>query len=1261
MTIRFPTLGKPAQFLRKLFGVGLAVCLAGMPFVPAQASVTVDQEPLVVQRPLPPNLVLMLDDSGSMASDYMPDWNYLADRSTDGLRDAQVNGTYYDPGVDYGPPPKADGSDYPDSGSDSSDPMGTAYVDGFHPGYGTRDVTQYYGSYRYYEHLQATVDATYDPVPGCNAGDTLVTSGTYAGQCAHAEATYTYYRPRHRRCNYGDTYDFRRRMCRHADITYTYYAPSNNLTCPSGGSYDSSQGKCVRSEDASAYLFAYSTGPVGGPYVRHYVGKSSADCAVAAALGADCDYSLAAQQNVANWFSYFRTRILMAKSGVMTSFSDIDPKFRIGFGSINNRNISGIEATGSGNWTDSYNGKYIAKVTPFGDGSAGTQKAYLWDWLVGISPNNSTPLRRSLQAVGEYYQSAQPWQTSASDTTELACRQSYTILTTDGFWNGSSPYVGNVDGTAGDDVTNPNGKTTNTYKVRAPYSDSDSNTLADVAMKYWKTDLRPNLSNEVPTNAPLDEAYWQHMVTFTLGLGFTPTGITPSNTSIDTIQNWANNPDAKDANGNALYPIANFSWPSPYSNSINNIADLAHAGINGHGGFYSAQNPQDFAQAISDALARAESRNGSGASLAANSTQLKTGTVTYQSVYTTETWTGDLRAFPLDPTNGDVAANPIWNAAQKMPVWTARQIYTYNPSTALAVPFKDISSLSSAEQSALGSDATEQQDVLDYLRGDPSNEQKNQKTGGYRNRTTSLGDIVSSQPVYIGSPNANEFYNQTFTGSGTFDTFASDNYNRTPEVYVASNDGMLHAFDAASGVETYAYLPAAVIKDGVSNLAQPDYGTTANPHQYFNDGELTAANVYYSGAWHTVLVGTTGRGTARAVYALDITDPSAIKFLWERSANDGNADGKSGYIGQMTGKPVIAQTADGDWSVIMGNGYNSPNGVAALLQFDISSGAMTVYKTADTSTSNGLAAPVVWIGDISNGLSTTAYAGDLDGNVWSFPLDYNGNKVPDGTLLFQAKDANGNPQPITGGMLAGKNPDTGNTWLFFGTGRYLTASDLQDLSTQTWYGIIVDSQTSSLVSNLLSQGRSSLVQRNIVAETPGDDSVTPAILPARAVTPTPTTPDMAGKSGWYMDLLTPVVSGNTTSYIQDGERMVTTNQFQGSLLLGTTRIPVATDPCNPSGRGWIMAINPFTGTNPTPNFFDVNGDGKVDSSDSITVGGKTYNSAGLGFVSTPNNPIFVGKNMYVNTDSNDLGIQKRATSGNSGNPIRVSWRELTTQ
>ncbi len=90
-----------------------------------------------------------------------------------------------------------------------------------------------------------------------------------------------------------------------------------------------------------------------------------------------------------------------------------------------------------------------------------------------------------------------------------------------------------------------------------------------------------------------------------------------------------------------------------------------------------------------------------------------------------------------------------------------------------------------------------------------------------------------------------------------------------------------------------------------------------------------------------------------------------------------------------------------------------------------------------------------------------------------------------------------------------------------------------------------------------------------------------------------------------------------------------------------------------------MAVNPFTGTNPSSNFFDLNGDGRINGSDTVTIGGKSYPAAGVGFSALPNNPIFVGSTMLVSFDNGSTGSFK--TSGTSGGVNRVSWRELINQ
>ncbi|MBD8871987.1 PilC/PilY family type IV pilus protein [Rhodanobacter sp. DHB23] len=1290
MNLVYRLRNKAAGFLGHLAITCVLVCAAGVG--PAMAdAVTVDQSPLIIQRSLPPNVVLMLDDSGSMDYDYMPDWGYMTSSTGNGkptneqARNSAINGTYYNPAVTYTPPPKADGTSYPNSPG-----LANAYKDGFRDT-STTDVTRYssssQGTLQYYTSFTVPVPSAYAAKLGCQPGDgSPLTTGNNKGMCQRGTGK-----------------------------NATYYAP-NYYSCNTGDGNPDANNQCATTTNTSKYFFTYTT---GSGNTRNYVGQTG-DCALLAATNPSaasaCSDSADVQQNVANWFSYYRKRILMAKSGLMNSFSTLDKTFRVGFGSIDGGNVNGLGndtylfTTAAGNSTYKTG---LAQVAPFGDGSSGTQKAKFWAWVNDIPPTGSTPLQMALDAVGKYYQTDQPWKgmnsdpdyTTAAASNQLACRQSYTILTTDGFWNGSTPSnIGDVDGGNGPTIKGTNNQSY-AYASALPYADSGqtsdvvssqtptcnsgytfqtsgankgkclkgsnttatpncgsgysynptslmcekvvtkgvtySDTLADVAMKYWMTDLQPGIDNEVPTNTE-DLAFWQHMTTFTLGMGFDATDGT--GTVLDTdrmarIFAWAN--------GNSSKAISGFSWPKPSSDSIANIADLAHAAVNGHGGFFSAKDPDGFAQGIKEALKRASERVGTGASLAANSTQLQTGTVAYQANYWTAKWKGDLKSLAVDSTTGTIANSPSWTASGNLPTAASRRIKTYNSGAAAGSQYVDFAwdKLSKAQQDALLATSMPTGSVftgaglVNYLRGDSSQELSN--GGVFRNRDTPMGDIVNSQPVYVGAPNANQFYTESFTGSSAFAKYASSKGSRAGTVYVAANDGMLHGIDATSGAENFAYLPGAVITAGFGALASPDYGG-AVAHGFFNDGELTVADVYMGNpaAWHTVLVGSTGRGVARAVYALDVTDPANVALLWERSAGDGLAN--SGYIGQMVGKPVIAQTADGTWSVLVGNGYNSTAGKSALLQFALADGSLNVHDTSGTS---GLAAPAVWMDPSGNGVSTTAYAGDAGGNVWSFTLNTStgtsDTATPGsaGVKIFTAMDGNNKAQPVTAGLLVGKDPKTGNTWVFFGTGSYLNSADLSDTSVQSWYGLIVQSGTTGLaVTSGMTRG-ANLVKRSITAETSNARAVTTLAEAAADKVA------IDGKSGWYIDLVSPVSGA-------EGERMVTPSQFQGNLLLGTTRIPKASDPCNPSGKGWIMAVDPFTGTNPSQAFFDVNGDGKIDADD--LVDGKP--AAGLGFSSLPNNPIFVGSSMLTSFDNGSTSSTQ--TSSSTGVPLRVSWREL---
>ena len=92
-------------------------------------------------------------------------------------------------------------------------------------------------------------------------------------------------------------------------------------------------------------------------------------------------------------------------------------------------------------------------------------------------------------------------------------------------------------------------------------------------------------------------------------------------------------------------------------------------------------------------------------------------------------------------------------------------------------------------------------------------------------------------------------------------------------VYAGANDGMLHGFNAASTgkAEKLAFIPVAVF----NNLPKLTQAELYVNHEYFVDGAPNMGDVFYNGAWHTVLVGGLNKG-GQGIYALDITNPGSF-------------------------------------------------------------------------------------------------------------------------------------------------------------------------------------------------------------------------------------------------------------------------------------------------------------------------------------------------------------------------------------------------
>ncbi|NIJ73000.1 pilus assembly protein [Xanthomonas sp. F4] len=615
--------------------------------------------------------------------------------------------------------------------------------------------------------------------------------------------------------------------------------------------------------------------------------------------------------------------------------------------------------------------------------------------------------------------------------------------------------------------------------------------------------------------------------------------------------------------------------------------------------YYTAADAERMVASLRNAFSRIiDEMKGSAASLASNTTKLEAGARTYQSVFYSGTWRGDVVAYDVNQTTG--ALTQAWSASGQVPGWSDRTIKFTNSS----------GSLDDFAYGKLGgtplSSATQNQ--INYLRGDRSQEKAS--GGTLRTRTGLLGDIVNSQPVYVGAPNPRLYTTATFSGASSYASFAAAKSTRTPMLYVGANDGMLHGFDATTGTEKFAFVPKAAMT-GLLDYTDPNY-----QHRYYVDGEITVSDVYSGGSWRSVLIGTMGRG-GKGMFALDVTDPNNITLLWDKTSTD------IAGLGNNLGKPIIGQLANGQWYAMLGNGPNSSGDSADLILVNAITGASSRIQTG-ASGNNGLSAVLAWSSN-NDFIVDRLYAGDLNGNVWRFNMTGASGTA---SRLFSASYSS-KAQPITAAPTAAKDPATGLTWVFFGTGKYLSSGDLGNKDVQSWYGLI--DRGSTIPSTRATLGKVNILQEGTVNG-----------YAVRVIDDKPS----AGQDGWYMDLVSP--PGTTPQ----GERMVVSNFFQGTALIGTTRIPDSGDVCLPSGKGFVMAINPFTGGRLSQSFFDLDGSGGSSTGD--TLNGTPV--SGIGLNSSPNSPIFIGNQMQIaldNASTTTLGTNSSALSMK-----RVSWREL---
>lgn len=639
----------------------------------------------------------------------------------------------------------------------------------------------------------------------------------------------------------------------------------------------------------------------------------------------------------------------------------------------------------------------------------------------------------------------------------------------------------------------------------------------------------------------------------------------------------------------------------PYGVDPSTLDTIAASG--GTGSAYLAEDTASLTETFDTIFTDILAKTGSAASAATNSTSLGTGTVIYQARFNSGNWAGQLIKKDIDTAGNIADTGTDFGSVLDAQSPSSRVMLTRSRDTGDGIAFTWTNLAGQTDQTqatALNTDATGTVDNrgserVDWLRGST--------VSGMRDRAGLLGDIVLSTPFHVGKPQGG------YTGT-SYASFASTHLNRTPVLYVGGNDGMLHGFDADSGKELLAYIPGELYEH-LSALSHPNYGNTALlplvPHRYFVDGSPMAGDAQIGGNWKTVLIGGLNAG-GQGYYALDVTDPSGFSeanaanlALWEFTDED---DADLGYTFNQPpfdqdnrSSAQIVQLNNDKWAVIVGNGYNnteadghaSTTGHAALFILFLDGGTdgswtvNTDYIKLDTgagstTTPNGLSTPLP-VDTNGDDKADLVYAGDLQGNVWKFDLTSTTASSWSVGHLYQALDSNTNPQPITTAPLVTPHP-SGGYMIGFGTGKYLELTDLSSTTQQTVYGIR-DPEPGGSAGNLI-DGRSDLQEQTLIATT------TVSGTDYRVTSDTAI--DYDTQQGWYFDLP------------ETGERIAYNPLARDQYFVFVTLIPDTSDPCAAGGSSWLMEFDYLNGARPTTAvIFDVNDDGKIDDSDTVTV------------------------------------------------------------